>query len=430
MAITADKKKRRLLLLTRRFPFNRGEVAAESYLENEIGVLSTYFDEVLAVGTEAQPGDAPTCALPGNVTPLALGCGNTSKDKALLAVKGIAFPLLGGADVREAYATESVHGIGKRVFRGYFAARAKAKADVLAEELVRFGFEPTHIYSFWLYDTALVAAWLTGTYPCARAVARAHGYDLYADRTDVHYLPFRGYLLSKLSGVLPCSKDGEEYINANWPGHEGKVTTSYLGTREMPDKSGEPLTCPLRVVSCSRIVDVKRVPLLAKAVTLLDAEGLRVEWTHYGDGPQLEEARAACSLLTHSTAKFAGALPNDALLGEYTAKHFDVFVNVSSSEGLPLSIMEACGFGIPVIATDVGGTHEIVSDGVNGFLLPSDCGPEDVAAAIKRFVFLGKAEGSSMRRAARAVWERDFRLEANVEGLVRSLGVDYRNEGE
>lgn len=76
MAITADKKKRRLLLLTRRFPFNRGEVAAESYLENEIGVLSTYFDEVLAVGTEAQPGDAPTCALPGNVTPLALGCGN------------------------------------------------------------------------------------------------------------------------------------------------------------------------------------------------------------------------------------------------------------------------------------------------------------------------------------------------------------------
>ena len=35
-----------------------------------------------------------------------------------------------------------------------------------------------------------------------------------------------------------------------------------------------------------------------------------------------------------------------------------------------------------------------------------------------------------MRRAARAVWERDFRLEANVEGLVRSLGVDYRNEGE
>ena len=114
---------------------------------------------------------------------------------------------------------------------------------------------------------------------------------------------------------------------------------------------------------------------------------------HYGDGPQLEEARAACSLLTHSTAKFAGALPNDALLGEYAAKHFDVFVNVSSSEGLPLSIMEACGFGIPVIATDVGGTHEIVSDGVNGFLLPSDCGPEDVAAAIKRFVFLGKPKG-------------------------------------
>lgn len=430
MAIAADKKKRRLLLLARRFPFNHGEVAAESYLENEIGILATYFDEVLAVGTEAQSGDAPTCALPGNVTPLALGCGNSSKDKALLAAKGVAFPLLGGTGVREAYAAESVHGIGKRVFRGYFAARAKAKADALAGELPRLGFDPTHIYSFWLYDTALVAAWLTDTYPCARAVARAHRYDLYSDRTCVHYLPFRGYLLSKLSGVLPCSKDGEEYINANWPGHEGKVTTSYLGTREMPDKSGEPVARPLRVVSCSRVVDVKRVPLLAKAITLLDAEGLCVEWTHYGDGPQLEEVRAACSSLTRSTARFAGALPNDELLGEYAAKHFDLFVNVSSSEGLPLSIMEACGCGIPVIATDVGGTHEIVSDGVNGFLLPGGCGPEGVAAVIRRFASLGEAEGACMRRAARAVWEEGFRLEANVEGLVRSLGVDGRNEGE
>ena len=430
MSITADNGKTRLLLLARRFPFNQGEVAAESYLENEIGALSTYFDEVLAVGTEAPSGDAPTCVLPGNVTPLALGCGNSPRDKVLLAARGAVLPFFGGEGVRDAYAADPVRGVGKRAFRGYFAARAKAKADALAKELSALGFEPTHVYSFWLYDTALVAAWLADEYPCARAVARAHRYDLYADRTCVHYLPFRGYLLSKLAGVLPCSKDGEEYINANWPGHEGKVVASYLGTREMPDKSGEPAAGPLRVVSCSRVVDVKRVPLLAKAISLLDGEGLRVEWTHYGDGPQLEEARAACSSLARSVARLAGSLPNEALLGEYAANHFDLFVNVSASEGLPLSIMEACGCGIPVVATDVGGTHEIVSDGVDGFLLPGDCGPEDVAAAIRRFASLSEAERACMRRAARAVWEDGFRLEANVAGLVRSLGVEVAREGE
>ena len=111
----------------------------------------------------------------------------------------------------------------------------------------------------------------------------------------------------------------------------------------MPDKSDEPTVSPLQIVSCSRIVDVKRVPLLAKAISLLDGIGLRVEWIHYGDGPQLEEAKCACKALKYSTAYFAGSLPNNEILEEYATKHFDLFVNVSTSEGLPLSIMEACG---------------------------------------------------------------------------------------
>ena len=37
-----------------------------------------------------------------------------------------------------------------------------------------------------------------------------------------------------------------------------------------------------------------------------------------------------------------------------------MFINLSSSEGIPVSIMEAQSFGIPVIATNVGGSGEIV----------------------------------------------------------------------
>ena len=429
MAASSDSKTR-LLLLARRFPFNHGEVAAESYLENEIGLLSTYFDEVLAVGTEASLDDAATCTLPKNVTPVALGCGNGPKDKALLTLKGALFPLGCGDAVREAYASDSVYGLKERIFRGYFTARAKVKFDSLSKVLEDYKFKPTYIYSFWFYDTALVAIWVNDKYPCARAVARAHGYDLYTDRTHVHYLPFRKYLLSKLAMVLPCSSDGEKYINDSWPGFEGKVRTSYLGTRELPDKSGEPTTLPLRIVSCSRVVDVKRVPLLAEAVALLDAEGFLLDWTHYGDGPELDKAKTCCSGLTRSVSNFAGALPNDALLDEYSARHFDLFVNVSTSEGLPISIMEACGCGIPVLATDVGGTHEIVADGVNGYLLPKNCDPAEIASAVRRFAALGEDEKSAMRRSARSAWEKGFRLSVNVDGFARVLIACSESEGE
>ena len=49
-------------------------------------------------------------------------------------------------------------------------------------------------------------------------------------------------------------------------------------------------------------------------------------------------------------------------------KSTDIFVNPSYSEGLPTSVMEACAGGCAIVATDVGGTNEIITDGVNGFL--------------------------------------------------------------
>jgi len=49
-------------------------------------------------------------------------------------------------------------------------------------------------------------------------------------------------------------------------------------------------------------------------------------------------------------------LPHNDVLNYYASNPVDVFINTSSSEGLPVSIMEAMSFGIPVIATNVGGT--------------------------------------------------------------------------
>ena len=52
----------------------------------------------------------------------------------------------------------------------------------------------------------------------------------------------------------------------------------------------------------------------------------------------------------------------------------DIFVNPSYAEGLPTSVLEAGSLGVPIIATDVGGTREIIDDEKNGFLIK----PKDV----------------------------------------------------
>ena len=66
-----------------------------------------------------------------------------------------------------------------------------------------------------------------------------------------------------------------------------------------------------------------------------------------------------------------GHYPNEELLRYYGSNHVDLFINTSSTEGVPVSIMEAQSFGIPVIATDTGGVKEVVTEGT-GSLLPVD----------------------------------------------------------
>lgn len=411
----------RLLLLARRFPYNHGEVAAESYLETEIGLLAEHFDSVVAVATEAPAQDSPTCPLPRNVEPLALGCTPTKAHKLSLAVRGQLYALHAPERVHDAMKADSVRAVRKRLFRGYFAARAQEKYLKLLVELKDRDFTPTSIYSFWFYDTALVALWLKAIYPCARAIARAHGYDLYQDRTGVGYLPFREVLLAGLDMVLPCSEDGRSYIDANWPGHSEKLLTAYLGTIDLPDKSNAHGSGAFHIVSCSRVVDVKRVGLIAEALRFLDSDGISLRWTHYGDGPKLDEIKNACLGFTSVAAEFPGNVPNTELLRLYGDMDIDLFINVSASEGLPISIMEACGFGVPILATDVGGTHEIVLDGVNGRLLPEKPSATQVADSIKKFIDMPAEAARRMRSASRQIWGLKFRASKNVASLKSLL---------
>jgi glycosyltransferase involved in cell wall biosynthesis len=98
----------------------------------------------------------------------------------------------------------------------------------------------------------------------------------------------------------------------------------------------------------------------------------------------------------------------------------DVMVLPSFTEGLPNVVLEACAAGVPVVATAVGGTPEVIEDGENGYLTP----PGDAKTlagsllAILDSDDLGRGMGASGRRRAR----EEFTFETQAIQYLRLFG--------
>lgn len=96
-------------------------------------------------------------------------------------------------------------------------------------------------------------------------------------------------------------------------------------------------------------------------------------------------------------------------------------------EGVPLSLIEACAAGRPIITCDSIGCRDTVDDGVNGFLIP----PNDSGALADRLrtLFLDKALRQKMGEAGRAKAEKEFSIESVVDKHIKIYkSLETRNE--
>lgn len=173
-----------------------------------------------------------------------------------------------------------------------------------------------------------------------------------------------------------------------------------------------------RVVTCSYVVPVKRLDRLVDALASCRT---KIEWTHIGGGESLAALEeSACRLPPEIRLHFAGTLPNREVLARYAAGPVDLFVNVSASEGLPVSIAEAMMHGIPALATDVGGTSELVDEST-GWLLPSSPDAASIARAIDEIASL-PADRRAMKRTAASERARSiFDAERNYARFATGL---------
>jgi glycosyltransferase involved in cell wall biosynthesis len=231
-------------------------------------------------------------------------------------------------------------------------------------------------------------------------VVKMHRYDLF-EAVNNGYIPYHRPLLEHVTLAGPSSEAGAHELRGRYPDLADKVRVIRMGTTgngpSPPSTDGV-----LRIVSCSLAVPVKRLDLLVAALARTHGP---VEWCHVGDGPMLPAIRAAAAALpSHVHATFAGHLEPRAVLPFYRDHPIDLFVNVSESEGVPFSIMEALSASIPALATDVGGTAEIVDDAV-GRLVSASITPDQLAAELDAFHALAEPVRKELREAARRRWE-------------------------
>jgi glycosyltransferase involved in cell wall biosynthesis len=162
---------------------------------------------------------------------------------------------------------------------------------------------------------------------------------------------------------------------------------------------------PARVVCVGRLHPSKGQDIVLKAVALVREAIPNIAVEFVGDGPSRESyMRLAHELGIDQHCTFVGAVPHDAVFTSLASA--TVSVVSSRQEAFGLATIESLAVGTPVVASNVGGIPEIIRDGIDGFLIPS----EDPGALARRLiqVLLQPELRKAMSRNARSTFLERF----------------------
>jgi glycosyltransferase involved in cell wall biosynthesis len=282
-------------------------------------------------------------------------------------------------------------------------------------------------YSFWFGSMATALAILKrqGSDKKGVYISRAHGTDLYEERVPpIQRIAFRSFQLKYMDKVFSVSKKGTDYLKKKYPEFAGKVFTSYLGVLA-PGMAQFNVNGKFTIVSCAKVRNIKRVHLIPEILLYL---GFPLKWIHIGG---ISKGDHTLPLFEKNLERLkqsnpdievhmAGELSNEDVLKIYGDNSINLFLSVSETEGLPVSMMEAISCGIPILATDVGGCDEIVTE-QTGILIKPEFDPAEVAHIISRFRDSGM-NTEVFRERVKEFWRDNFNSEINFKRFIELVG--------
>jgi glycosyltransferase involved in cell wall biosynthesis len=182
-----------------------------------------------------------------------------------------------------------------------------------------------------------------------------------------------------------------------------------------------PLAPCLLVGAAGRLSPEKGFDQLVEAARVVLKSHLAAGVVLFGEGPMREAlTRRVAEYGLGERFVFAGFHGD---LEKYLP-NLDVFVQPSFTEGLPVAVLEASAAGLPVVATAVGGTPEVVADEITGFLVPAgrpDALAETVGKLLEDAALRQRLGGQGRRRV-----EESFTFEAQsvrYQRLFADMGI-------
>lgn len=404
--------KRKLLLITNGFPFGNSE---RGFLSTEYQHLQESF-EVYILARIPQP----PCEQWGKIDTDRVRCTEISSLRPMHVLAQVR-----RSRVRNELAQACRNsGTKQMIKRASAVLRYSARADIFQDAIENLCVEKQIdlIYTYWCTQATLAAVRVKEKYPQIKVVTRFHGYDLYNERTEELWQPYRREIAQKCDKLIFACQLGQEYFKDHWQTN-GEDFVSFLGCTHMQlvrRKQDQPFC----LVSCSNLVSLKRVEYIIDALAHLP-NSVQVQWHHFGDGPErqsLEEiAGKKLGGLRNIQWKFHGAILNEQINDAYDQLGVELFITTSSTEGVPVTIQEAFAMGIPAIGTAVGGIPELVVDGHTGYLLSEDPEISQVSEAILKFAALSSEEKEKMSENAWKMWHEKCDAEKNACRLTQML---------
>lgn len=226
--------------------------------------------------------------------------------------------------------------------------------------------------------------------------------------------------------VRVISESGLRMSRLAEAGLASKAFVLHLGVSIPPLSESRERSGRLIALCPANLVPVKGHRYLIDAIAMLRDSGRDIELWLAGNGElrgQLEQRVRKLHL--QEQVRFFGQLPRETVLSLYENGDVDMVVLPSIDlgnghhEGIPVALMEAMAYAIPVIATDTGGIPELVGSGTG--LLVEPANPQALAGALTKFA--GSSElRKSLGLEARKRVEQSFEITKNVKELVRRFG--------
>lgn len=426
------KQEKYLYMISQKYPYGKGEV----YLARELKAFSAHYDKIILMPLD-NLGQPDHRSLPENVelSDFMLKRPKNVQKKYFLthfwSILSILWQELRNTTGGKKYLRSNLKEFAGQLIMGFDVAQQFEKRflSVLDSARASGGQSPelnqqspersrrATFYSVWMDEGAVMFALLKRQNKIPSFSIRLHGYDLYDDRREGNYMPFRQLCFKHAKNIFIVSQAGYDYL-AERNLFTGKLKVNYSG---IYDHGMNPLpgpNDPITLLSVSNMVPIKRIDLIMEILAEMEVP---IKWIHIGDGTERQKLEGIRSTLPPNIeAVWTGAIPFEEILELYKTTPIHAFIHLSETEGLPMAVVEAQSFGIPAIATDAGGTKEILQNETVGWLLPVKVDREAVKNAI--LVLPTSAWNNAERRQQiKQVWAGRFDADKNYATFVKQL---------